>query len=336
MTKTFFIYLCGTIIGLLLPYVINWLIIATTNNPTGYIELWAGAHNAISISGHAFYQELSSNFLTLTPLLFVGIIWWAILVVRNGDIKAHQSALGITSSIIIYIVIIAPYLDYAKSIYSAEISLIISYICWFASPFFIISCMVLTRDLFSDKINYRTEENKPYSLRRKILFIFAGGVFGNYSLGPLFIGAKLIAIILNIPTLFSDESGKISTIVVMSLLALESNEEIFWDLKRYPFIWSGIVFGYEVAQGRLSLKRIIIGISLGLIFYAVVITLCRGWVFAPTISDDSRIIRIYLRNILLPVFILITTLGFNYFWVTTSARKKRKDLLKKTLEESPV
>ena len=125
MIKTLLIYLCGAIIGLLLPYAINWLIIAVTNNPTGYIELWIGTRNAISINGHAFYQELSSNFLVFTPLLFVGIIWWAILLVRNGDIKAHQATLGITSAILIYMVCIVPYLDYIKGIYSAEVSLII-------------------------------------------------------------------------------------------------------------------------------------------------------------------------------------------------------------------
>ena len=148
--------------------------------------------------------------------------------------------------------------------------------------------------MFSNKINYRAEENKQYTLWRKILFIFAGGVFGNYSVGLFDLAALLVS--MPIPVLFDDKGGKISTIIVISLLAVESNKEIFGDLIRYPFIWVGLIFGYEVAQGRLSLKRIIIGISLGLIFYSAVIALYRGLVFAPTISDDSRIIRIYLRD----------------------------------------
>ena len=120
---------------------------------------------------------------------------------------------------------------------------------------------------------------------------------------------------------------------VNSLSSGEDTQKILSALWYWPFIFGGLIFGYEVAQGRLSLKTITIGIGLGLIFYTIAFALCKSLVLASTIRADSQITRLYLMFLLLPASIVITTLGFNYFGVTRATRKKRNALLNKALEE---
>ena len=116
MKKTFLTYLSGAVVGLLLTYIVNWLIIANSDDTFSYVQYYVNSesdfHAKLLTYGYAYYQEISTTFLILTPLFFMCIICWAVSLVRRGNLKARHAILGITGGLLFYILTIVPCLNY--------------------------------------------------------------------------------------------------------------------------------------------------------------------------------------------------------------------------------